>query len=749
MEPSHEPLPDAADPSPPGGELVVQNGRAGGTRRPLNVPMTLIGRSAGCDVRLNADGVEPLHCALVHGPDGLLLRDLGGTSTLVNDVPADTVLLRDGDALTVGPFQFVVRLPEAGPAAGAALRQEQEAQEREREALRVQAAAVVAQQAALTETEGRLEQRRLALERQEEQLAAHLEAKRGRLLELQQRIRESRMAVQRERADHAARTAAESRELARLRQEVNHGQEYLQSRRRWLGELRRRLKRRYHEQVAAEREALRRRDEELTEQRQRLERTAAQLEQDRAAQAQARLRCNGEVELGRRQLHACWEELQRQQRRWQEDQARQQAELQHRQRDLEQRALVLEAAEHDLAGQGRHWERTRARLQREVEGLETRIRNCRRKLADEQLRFGPDPRDPADAPTVLIPAPAGTDAPPRPGRVEPPEAQLAELERLTGELADQRLQLAELCERLALAQDAWRREYLGVFEELEASAVRLQERERAVALREETLAPREFALHQRQEEAARLRQHLDAWLARVAAREAAWEGERERLLDQVQAREALTQRQWLAMVELRRRWSQRRRHELKRVRADLERCAGFRRQYAMLWEECARRRAELEQKERALAERALALEQYRLEYLGQAPDSAAANKRLGRLRRRWAGVVAAAERGLRRERRALEAEAARFRDQAEEVEQRLAEAAQHEEDVARRLADWEHEQALAEDGSARLRRELQSLQVQRALYERQLEQVRDEVERVARSLLDAPEPPPLTIAQAA
>jgi chromosome segregation ATPase len=214
-------------------------------------------------------------------------------------------------------------------------------------------------------------------------------------------------------------------------------------------------------------------------------------------------------------------------------------------------------------------------------------------------------------------------------------------------------------------------------------------------------------------------------------------------------REALTQRQWQALVDLRRRWSERRRHELKQFRADLQRCEGFRRQYALLWEECFRRRTELELKERSLAERALVLEQYRLECLGQAPDSAAAAKRLGRLRRRWAGVVGAAERGLRRQRRALEAEADRFREQAAEVEQRLAEAAQQEEDLSRRLAAWEHEQALAEDGNARLRRELQSLQAQRALYERQLGQVRDELERVARSLIDGPESPALTIAQAA
>ena len=61
-----------------------------------------------------------------------------------------------------------------------------------RDALRIQAAAVAAQQAALTEEELRLQQRRLALEKQEAQLAAHLDDRRRRLLELQNKIHTDR-----------------------------------------------------------------------------------------------------------------------------------------------------------------------------------------------------------------------------------------------------------------------------------------------------------------------------------------------------------------------------------------------------------------------------------------------------------------------------------------------------------------------------------------------------------------------------
>src|SRR5437868_12956411 len=112
MEPTHDP--SSSPGSPLAGELVVQTGRLAGSRRPLGAALTFVGHAASCDVRLNGDGVHALHCLLARGPDGLLLRDLeseGGT--FVNGERVSTALLRDGDLLGVGPYQFRLRLPAA------------------------------------------------------------------------------------------------------------------------------------------------------------------------------------------------------------------------------------------------------------------------------------------------------------------------------------------------------------------------------------------------------------------------------------------------------------------------------------------------------------------------------------------------------------------------------------------------------------------------------------------------------------
>ena len=40
------------------------------------MPLTFLGRAAGCDVRLNVEGLNPLHCLIAYGPAGVLVRDL-------------------------------------------------------------------------------------------------------------------------------------------------------------------------------------------------------------------------------------------------------------------------------------------------------------------------------------------------------------------------------------------------------------------------------------------------------------------------------------------------------------------------------------------------------------------------------------------------------------------------------------------------------------------------------------------------
>src|SRR5262249_20734934 len=159
---------------------VVQNGRLSGQRKALLDPRTLIGHAVGCDVRLAAEGVEPVHCTIVQHRDGATLIDLGSASgTKVNGAAVTVHRLADGDVIEVGPCRFAVALgtpPTAEVPSADVLGADQAV-----EALRVQAAAVAAQQAALFDEESRLEQRGTALSRQEEQLASHLEQRQREL----------------------------------------------------------------------------------------------------------------------------------------------------------------------------------------------------------------------------------------------------------------------------------------------------------------------------------------------------------------------------------------------------------------------------------------------------------------------------------------------------------------------------------------------------------------------------------------
>ncbi|MGL4552908.1 MAG: FHA domain-containing protein, partial [Gemmataceae bacterium] len=179
----------------PAAVLVSLSGRSSGLRRPLVDPFTLIGKAAGCDLRLSDDSVAPFHCALLLTPAGPLLRALSADVRLtVNGQSVEHAALVGGDVIAVGAFEFAV---EVAPPPTAEIPAADET------GLRVQTAAVVAQQAALTELEVRLEGRATALARQEQQLAAHLEQRRAELDERERAtaaLPEERKQLERQRA---------------------------------------------------------------------------------------------------------------------------------------------------------------------------------------------------------------------------------------------------------------------------------------------------------------------------------------------------------------------------------------------------------------------------------------------------------------------------------------------------------------------------------------------------------------------
>jgi hypothetical protein len=742
----------APDPDSPKAELVLQNSRLSGARRALRPAVTTVGQAPGCDIRLDVRGVSPLHCLLVQTPAGLLLRDLHTESgTQVNGEHVSECLLRDGDVVSVGPFRFKVRVPLAP------VLPDPEAMEREKEALRIQATAVAAQQAALTEEELRLQQRRLALEQQEAQLAAHLEEKRQRLTDLRDQARQARADLRNERTAYEQRVAATAQDLAAARREVAADEQQVQAERRRLVDLRRRLRQRWHRHWAAERAKMRQREEQLAAADRDLEQANERQQHEKAALHQARLRLNGETELSGRHLSAAWAELHRTRDQWQEEWATRQQALEEQARHSYRREIAVATAQHALALEAEQWQKQRLGLQQEMKGLDSRVANQRLKVVDQEREVArleaivatlenkarpntaplpsPSTGEGVPAPTPVIPDPAGQEWHLREAE-ESLRERLVALETVAGELADQRHHLAEQCLRLAQTQHDWQEERAVAAAQLEELALRLQEQGRGLAGRELALHALDCGLRQHQEQLTHRQRHLEAWQTRLADRTAAWEAARDRQLADLQAREELSERRLAILTDLRRRWHRCRRQQLERLRAERAACEGLALEYVTLREECQSRLAVLAQEERTVCEWAMAIEEYRKECLGHASDSTSIAGKLEQLRQRWATIALAAESNLAQERRVLQVEAARLQERQRELGQQADRVAIHELELSNRQTAWEQQQIQAEDERCKHQQQVHSLHVHRDRTDRELKEVRDELERVIRVLMD-------------
>jgi chromosome segregation ATPase len=329
------------------------------------------------------------------------------------------------------------------------------------------------------------------------------------------------------------------------------------------------------------------------------------------------------------------------------------------------------------------------------------------------------------------------------------QERLAALEQLTGELADQRLHLAEQWARLLEARQHWQQEHDTAATELEGLTLKLQDKEYTLGVREKKVVSGEHNLRQRLAEIIHLRHHLEGCQARLRTRVLDWEGDRDRLLSQVQFREELAERRLQAIDTLRSRWQERRRQDLERLKASIAAAEKQCEEYAVLRDEWRRRITNLQQQERNLAEKTLALEQYRLECIGQSPDPPAAEKQLGKLRRHWASLSASAERTIERQRKLLKAEFARLEEEHAGVRKQARELASLEAALVEAQTAWEEEQRLTKDKQEQIQQELNTLQTHRNVHENQVEQLRDEVEHVARLLLDENEHILLPLVQAA
>jgi hypothetical protein len=717
-------------------------GRQAGVRRKLTSTLTLVGSEGHCDLRLLGEDVGPLHCVLACAADGVHLRDLGSPGgTFVNGRPFTAGLVAPDDLITVGPFQFRVEpaalAAEEPPISRAAL-------EAERDALRIQAAAVAAQQAALTEEETRLRQRRSSLEKQKEQLAGHLEQRRQHLTEMQDHLRRDRAALAEETAAAHKEHEQTRQLLAQEREVLSQAQQQTEKTRARLLDLRQRLKRRWHRHWDAQVASLAERASELADERDRLRREAEALRQERAALVQAQLRFNGEAEVGRRRLQDEWQQLGLAQQQWEATLNSEHARRNQERRELERRAAALAAGEKSLADRLWQDEQRLAWLGAEIRGLEVRARNQREKLFDlEQEVFCRhlaatvvDPPDPtAPSPPVAEEIVPAAPAPWRGNHLAGVWARLAAI------LADQRQHLLEQWGQLLQLHEAWQGERAEALESLESAVHLLDHRERRLATQEQSVEAGLAELCQRQQGLSEVRCSLEGWQARLTAREAAWEAERDSLLAEVRAREEVAAAQAARLEELRNQRLKRWAEEVEADRQARAQCEEMRRDYAALWKECQERRARLADVQRDLNARARALENLRQQLLNRSADPAASNRRLERLERQHAAHLEAESKALEEERQRIAGEVQRLDALGRRLHEEEADLAAQQEALAQRQTEEEDHQEAAAAAEQRRQQEFQRLRAQQEVDERHIAQLGDELERIARLLMDEPAPP--------
>ena len=606
------------------------------------------------------------------------------------------------------------------------------------DALRIQVAAVAAQQMALDEQEIRLAERRAALENDREAHQRQIARINGDLAPAQRDILE---------ADKQAR--AERQRLAVL-------QDKLKSR------LRRHWTAKQQQYLARQRAQLQ--TAESLEQREHAVR------ESEGALHKLRLRFNGDAELARLHLKEASARLRQAQFRWKQRRSLERAALRVRAHELETAAQRITQARAQLEHDQLAWRNQRQALDLELEGVNTRVENQRQALNEQQAllrslneqielkqqQLAALPSDDAVADeSSATAAPGGrlssllADTSGAAPLAVADAQRVVDLDRLADELADQRIQLVEAWERLTAVHDRWHADRTRAAAEIEALGHRLLERDLIVRSREQASVEAEEGLCRRHEELTHLQQQLIAWHAQLRTEENAWESDRARLQAELRGKEHVAEQHLAALSELRQRWAKRRKQEVILLRNERSALGAFRKEIAQLRYDLNQASAAVDEEKRTLAEKALALEQYRDQVLARVTDDPDAERRLERLRRRWLVHNAETIRQASRARAALHKELLELDQRHEALERRAAAVAAAESDLMEKQTTWEQQQLLAETHYARLEHDLQRAHQHRLLAEAQLGALRDEIERIARALLDQPDPPSLCVDQAA
>lgn len=703
------------------GGLVVRNGRYRGTRVPLKLPVTVIGKGDGCDVRLSAEGIAPLHCVIAITPAGPTVRAWVSENTFVNGEPTAAAVLQHGDELRVGPCSF--RVQWYGDIAAA---------EPEEPALETGSG-----------PEWNLKEREAALTEQERQIAALLEAKQQQVYELLDQLAGGRgkLHAERDQAKKHIATAAQSRaEIERMLDAAERTRQKNHTIYRKLIERAKRHRAEGEKANVALRTAL--------------GHSRTQLESEWANYRAERAQFHADVALTKSRLEQAWQMLEDGQRRLHADRQEAEATLAEYQDSLDARSREIETREETLASAQKRIEARCADLLAEIAGLEQRAMHANLAVQElEQKRVMLEAhRVTTVSPSMpMMPmslAPVPLDA--RRDRSfdelmtelhirerdlandqKAVSAAKAELARLADDMTDQRAVLAEQFSKLSTAARHWKQAEATTVSELEQLAAHVEARELAVQSREQRLVKAEESTRTRERELWNFRVKLEGWQAGLTAHESQWYATRDRTMVELdRKREHLAQ--WEHSLDtLCKTWNDLRAKERDAVRAEQDSWAKERAAYLM-----ARTELDAEKVQLARQAKQCAVAMTTAESLTANADE----KKLRVLRKRWESHFTRFERLWEARQKAAQKAANGLDERFAELRKQSKKVAEEGDTLGRAIRAWDVKK-LAFERTNREKDAVYSMTVARAKRsDRELVELRSEVERVAASLLTMSQP---------
>lgn len=589
--------------------LKVMQGKHQGLRKVLKSPVTLLGAEKGCDIRLNSTEVEQLQCVIVETPEGYLVRNLYDCQkVVVNGEPMEISPLHTGDELSIGPFSFLVEY--AQPALQKQYAPSPEAQiDEERQALRVQAAAVVSQQSSLMEQEILLRDQTQELSQKEKQLAASLREKHLRLLQLQRSLKSKSSTLKQQEISILGQLQEKEAQVARESEQAKQVKSHYE-------QLRKRFKGRWKKVARRAIDTLSQKEKLLASGLARLKKEREGLERVISEQANTNGQQRTELAQEKRELRSGWDKLEA--ARQEASRKAQEAELlwAQKEKDLAAREARLSAGEKGLVQEQKRWNNHLEKLHLESEGLERRITLLRTEMNP-------------------LPMPAPMPEPQTPKQPAPEEvtAFMGRLEQIASTLYDQRLRLLEAWDNIERKRMEFHDEKTRIIGELEAAGKALVQREKHVEASEYTLQLRQEQVREKSRRISELRNSLEARASLLET------GKIQLAADKVnhdalwKQRSSAMEKMFTFLQDSRRNLCKRRQAEQVFLQKQQDRSEDLRQNTAKVWQQCQAKLEELETQRESLAIQELALGRLSLELLAKASDASGAERKLEKLRK--------------------------------------------------------------------------------------------------------------------